>query len=164
MVGGQAEYQAPVDAREIVAAVNGPDERPEVVQLLANIHRDQERLDRLARLTGEEAIYRYYHQSFKVYTLQDTTELLLTALKELNPRDPPAFHPGFVELMDAGRGREFQMADNDHWHAATGPVVEAFFHARYFVQQASKYGHELTVPPSVLPYGWAALLELYGYR
>ena len=153
-----------IDARAIVAAMNGPDERPEAVQLLANIHRDQERLDRLASASGEEEIYRYYHQSLKVYGLQATTRILVEALTRLSPHDPPRFHAGFVDRVDAGTGREFEWSDNEHWHAATGPVVEAFFHARYFVQQASKYGHELQFPPSVLPYGWAALLELFELR
>lgn len=46
----------------------------------------------------------------------------------------------------------------------TRPIVEAFFHARFFVEMAVKYGSELTEPPQPMPGGWAALLYLYDLR
>ena len=45
----------------------------------------------------------------------------------------------------------------------TRPIVEAFFHARYFVEMAVRYAR-LDEPPSLLPSGYAALLCLYGLR
>jgi len=42
--------------------------------------------------------------------------------------------------------------------------LEAFFHAKYFLEMACKYGRELAEPPETLPSGWAALLCLYGMR
>jgi hypothetical protein len=39
-------------------------------------------------------------------------------------------------------------------------MVEAFCHARYFVEMAVTYGQKLTAPPRLLPSGWAALLHL----
>jgi hypothetical protein len=42
-------------------------------------------------------------------------------------------------------------------------VVEAFFHARYFLEMAVRYAH-LDSPPSLLPSGYAALLCLYQLR
>lgn len=41
---------------------------------------------------------------------------------------------------------------------------EAFFHARFFLKMAVKYGEELDEAPSTLPSGWAALLYLYNLR
>jgi hypothetical protein len=47
---------------------------------------------------------------------------------------------------------------------ATRPILEAFFHARYFLEMVCRYGRELAEPPSPLPSGWAAVLYLYGLR
>jgi hypothetical protein len=54
--------------------------------------------------------------------------------------------------------------DNRHWPEATRPIVEAFFHARYFLEMAVRYGRQLSVAPQLLPSGWAALLYLYRLR
>jgi len=44
------------------------------------------------------------------------------------------------------------------------PIIEAFQHARYFLDMTVKYGKELDEEPTMLPSGYAALLELYGIR
>jgi hypothetical protein len=41
-------------------------------------------------------------------------------------------------------------------------MIEAFFHALYFLEMMVKYGRILASPPRVLPSGWAAVLTLYG--
>jgi hypothetical protein len=61
-------------------------------------------------------------------------------------------------------GREFSQDDNAHWVERTAPIVEAFLHARYFLEMAAKYAVELEEPPQLMPSGWAALLSLYGLR
>jgi hypothetical protein len=55
------------------------------------------------------------------------------------------------------------MEDNQNWLAVTRPIVEAFFHARFFLEMAVKYGRELDSACS-LPTGWAAFLHLYDLR
>ena len=50
------------------------------------------------------------------------------------------------------------------WLAVTRPILEAFFHALYFLEMAVKYGKELKYPPNRLPSGWASLLYLYNLR
>jgi hypothetical protein len=42
-------------------------------------------------------------------------------------------------------------------------MVEAFFHARFMVEVAVKYGRELNQAPPILPSGWALLCP-YGLR
>ena len=54
--------------------------------------------------------------------------------------------------------------NNQNWLAVTRPMLEAFFHARYFLEMAVKYGKELDSPPQMLPSGWASLLYLYNMR
>jgi hypothetical protein len=44
----------------------------------------------------EDPIYRFYHQSFKVYYLQGTTERIVEALKALAPAG--RLHPWFLEI------------------------------------------------------------------
>ncbi len=72
-------------------------------------------------------------------------------------------HPWFVEIVWAGTGKAFQRADNERWLEVTRPILEAFFHARFFLEMAVRYG-DLEVPPNPLPSGYAALLYLFGMR
>ena len=73
-------------------------------------------------------------------------------------------NPWFLEIIQQGTRREFTIEDNQRWTEVTRPIVEAFFHARYFLEMAVRYGSRLGGPPRLLPSGWAALLELYGLR
>ena len=86
----------------------------------------------------------------------------IAALEGLRPGHP--LHPWFAQIVRAGTGREFTPDDNARWSDATRPVVEAFFHARYFLEMAVRYAGRFEAAPRVLPSGWAALLELYGLR
>ena len=56
-----------------------------------------------------------------------------------------------------------EVKDNANWTVVTRPIVEAFFHARYFLEMAVRYS-TLEEPPMPLPSGYAALLYLYGLR
>ncbi|MBL7077592.1 MAG: hypothetical protein ISS31_08975 [Kiritimatiellae bacterium] len=112
----------------------------------------------------EDPVYRFYHHSFKVYWLQSTTCEIAELLRSLAP-DQPVLDPFFEEILrDGAGGKEFQPEHNRDWLTHTRPFVEAFFHARYFLEMAVKYGKELTSPPAVLPSGWAAILCLYSLR
>ncbi len=110
----------------------------------------------------EDPIYRFYHQSFKVYALQGATERIVKALSELMP--DRRLNRWFMETVEAGTGKEFTMEVNQRWAAETRPILEAFFHARFFLEMACKYGRELESAPRMLPSGWAALLYLFDMR
>jgi hypothetical protein len=69
----------------------------------------------------------------------------------------------FREIVASGTGLRFEPAHNERWLLVTRPIVEAFFHARYFLEMAVRYA-SLEEPPRILPSGWAALLHLYGLR
>jgi hypothetical protein len=109
----------------------------------------------------EDPVYRFYHQSFKVYALQEKTREIVRVLTELVPDRP--LHRWFRDLVAAGTGKEFDPQHNADWTAVTRPILEAFFHARYFLEMAVRYAY-LKEPPNPLPSGYAALLELYGLR
>ena len=105
----------------------------------------------------EDAVYRFYSQSFKVYSLQKVTSKIVEILKSLNPDCD--LHPWFLQIVQEGTGKEFTMADNQRWTEATRPIVEASQHARYFLDMACRYKDAPEEQPS--PSGWAALLNLY---
>ena len=143
------------------------DLRPEVQELLATLKASAAALRQLRRACDdhwsyEDPVYRFYHQSFKVYALQETTTRIVEALEGLRPGHP--LHPWFTQIVRAGTGRTFAPDDNARWPEATRPVVEAFFHARYFLDMAVRYANRFESAPRMLPSGWAALLELYGLR
>ena len=143
------------------------DDRPAVEQLLASIKAALPELESLrARCRDhwgcEDGVYRFYHQSFKVYHLQGLTSEIVERLKALTPARP--LDAWFMAIVAEGTGKIFEMKDNRQWLPATRPIVEAYFHAQYFLEMVCKYGRELTAPPAFMPSGWAAVLCLYGLR
>lgn len=110
----------------------------------------------------EDYIYRFYHGSFKVYAVQAQTLEIVAALRALMPDLP--LNRNFEDIVKAGTGKRFSPEVNKVWEATTRPLLEAFFHARFFLEMAVKYGRELSEPPSPLPSGWAAVLYLYNIR
>lgn len=143
------------------------DDRPEVQTLFANLKTSiptlQKLLDECTSHWGyEDPIYRFYHQSFKVYALQETTMQIVTALQALAPQRQ--LNPWFLQIVKDGTGKTFESEHNRRWLEVTRPILEAFFHARYFLEMAVRYGQELKAPPRLLPSGWAALLYLYQLR
>lgn len=138
-------------------------------ELLANIKSHWSELDKLLKSMNahpvyEDLVYRFYHQSFKVYYLQEHTKEIVEALKSLAPSGA-TFSPMFEEIYQAGAsGKQFEMKHNQQWTEHTRVFLEAFFHAKYFLEMAVKYGKDLDTAPNVMPSGWAALLCLYDLR
>ena len=56
------------------------------------------------------------------------------------------------------------MEHNKRWAEVTRPMVEAFFHAKYFLEMSVKYGKEYEEIVFPIDSGWAAVLELYEIR
>lgn len=141
-----------------------PDERPDVIQLLKNLKRDLPALSALLEEchehNAEDAIYRFYHGSFKVYWLQDLTKRIVAQLRQVMPERE--LDPYFAQILSEGTGLTFAKEHNKRWLEVTRPMLEAFFHARYFLEMAVKYGRELDYPKCLLPSGWAALLYFYS--
>ena len=110
----------------------------------------------------EDLMYRFYHQSFKVYGLQLHTSNMVEVLRSLAPHLP--MNRWFEDIVKNGTGKVFRDEDNANWQNATRPILEAFFHARYFLEMICKYGKQLTEPPRIMPSGWASVLYLYNLR
>lgn len=143
------------------------DDRPSVQELFTNLKRALPELEKLLEQmsnhwTYEDAIYRFYHSSFKVFSVQSSTLAIVEDLQKLAPERE--LNGDFLAIVRAGTGKSFSVADNKNWLPVTRPLLEAFFHARYFLAMAVKYGRELDRPPRCLPSGWAAFLYLYKLR
>lgn len=175
---------------EVFKEMEKPGDRPEVVELVANLKRTLPDLEKLLEEINdhwvyEDRIYRFFHQSFKVFDLQEHTLEIVEMLKGLTPKpdaerkrpkfyyyflmaeqpaQPPVLHPWFMEIIKSGTGKTFKLDDNQNWLSVTRPIVEAFFYAKYFLEMAVRYGKELEVAPRMLPSGWAAFLYLYDLR
>jgi hypothetical protein len=143
------------------------DDRPEVQTLFSNLKASMTALEKLleectSHWGYEDPVYRLYHQSFKVYGLQEATTKIVTTLYALSP--DRQMHPWFLQIVKDGTGKTFEREHNRRWLEVTRPIVEAFFHARYFLEMAVRYGKELKAPPRTLPSGWAAFLYLFELR
>jgi len=136
----------------------------ETAKLLQSIKDNLPALEQLRKATDdwEDVVYRFYHQSFKVHGAQSYTQAIVAKLQELAPHLP--LNPWFMQIVRQGTGREFAPSDNDQWTTVTRPMLEAFFHARYFLEMACEYGKGLESPPDVMPSGWAGVLYLYDLR
>ena len=143
-------------------------ERQELaVQLLSSIKQQLPKLEELlAQVEShwgiEDSFYRFYHQSFKVCRLQQTTREICDALQNLLPGR--TMNKWFCEIVADGSGSEFVLSHNHDWLPHTRPILEASFHARFFLKMAVKYGRELQSAPDSLPSGWAAVLYLFNLR
>lgn len=126
-------------------------------------------LEKVSGPSYEDRMYRFYHQSFKVYWLQEFTEEMVNILKSVSPNEKPepfqpCFDLFFEEIIKEGTGWKHTLDHNEKWTMVARPIVEAFLHCKYFIEMAVKYGKELDEAPNMLPSGWAALLELYNIR
>lgn len=138
------------------------------VALLASIKENLPRFERTLQVVNDEwvgvdLVYRFWHHSFKCYALQEHTSRIVADLELLVPAGSE-MHPWFREIVRSGTGLVFHRDHNDEWLSVVKPVVDAFFHARFLLEQVVRAGIELTDAPTWLPSGWAAVLELYQIR
>jgi len=135
--------------------------------LLDTIKANLPELERLLltfQFTYEDGIYRFYHHSFKVYHLQDCTARAVEIFKSIGQATGSLLCEWFELIVAAGTAVTWNPEHNKDWLLHTRPIIEAFLHAKYFLEMMIKYARELDESPSVLPTGWAAILELYSQR
>lgn len=124
---------------------------------------------------SEDFVYRFYHGSFKVYGMQSLTTDIMDLFREIAEQDLSLYFnksdDGRIKLngqlekiVSEGTGKTWDISHNHRWDEETRPIVEAFFHVRYFLQMMCKYGRELDEAPRCLPSGWASVLYLYRAR
>ena len=151
--------------------------QPETEYLKTRLQKDQLLLDTIKsrlpeleclrvpfQVMYEDGIYRFYHHSFKVCQLQDSTTRVVDIFKDIAKVTDNQLCEWFEQIVTAGTGLVWESNHNLNWTLHTRPIVEAFLHTKYFLEMMSKYGRELEAAPTMLPTGWAAILELYNQR
>ena len=123
-------------------------------------------LEELARELGEaeeDGVYRFYHDSNKVFCLQDPVKAAFTLIKEIGGEDdPPNFE--YARIVEAGTAHQFSETTNENWEAETKPILEAFWHTKYFINMMVKYAKELETVERLVQPGMAAVLYLFELR
>lgn len=136
------------------------------VNIKTNRDKAEKLLESITKYEGayEGYIYRFYHMSFKVYCFQEVTVKIVNLLKELDPKAEKFFCREFEEIINDGTGKVWEHDHNKDWTKHTRPIVEAFLHAKYFLEMVIYWTKQEKNPPKMIPQSWAALLELYNMR
>jgi len=136
-------------------------------KLLANIKKNKAEIEKLRdvfRRLEEDYVYRFYHQSFKVFGATGQIKQAKELFERLAPDSLP-LNDWFCSIADQAIGKQFDFAKtNQIWLVETRPILEAFWHSKYFLEQMLVAADELDESPSLLPSGWAAVLYLYDLR
>ncbi len=136
-------------------------------KLLANIKENTEEIEQLCkffRKLEEDYVYRFYHQSFKVFGAIDQVGQAKELFERLAPDSIP-LNKWFCLIAEAAIGKEFDFAKtNKIWLAETRSILEAVWHSKYFLEQMLVAADELEESPQLLPSGRAAVLYLYNLR
>ncbi len=116
----------------------------------------------------EDRIYRFYHYSFKVFYLQDSIDDIVAFLEKINPRPidyEPRLNKWFLDIIeDAKKEGGFKMSYNDNFPSHARPIVEAYFHCKYFVDMLESVATKDESPDGMISSSFAAILELYNLR
>ena len=92
--------------------------------------------------TEEDGVYRFYHGSNKVFFLQDPVKEAFTLINEIGGEsDPPNFE--YARIIGVGTAHQFSETTNENWEAETKPILDAFWHTKYFINMMVKYAKEL---------------------
>jgi hypothetical protein len=112
----------------------------------------------------ENGVYRFYHGSFKVFHLQGPVRKAFDLIKEIGGEDDSPLYD-YVAIVEAGAFHKFSRTTNDNWDAETRPILEAFWHTKYFVRMMVEYATKLDrIELAGMDYGLAAVLYLFQLR
>lgn len=112
----------------------------------------------------EDYIYRFYHQSFKVFGMQKSINEAVILFRKIAPQSI-LLNAWFAEIVNEALSKKFSIEKtNPNWTNETRCIPEAFWHCKYFLGQMSIHGKELETPPTFMPSGWASVLYLYNLR
>lgn len=126
-------------------------------ETLASIHRSIVGIE-------PELVYRYYHQSFKVFMFKEIIQFTKKTFEDLSP-DAKPLNDWFLAVVDYALEAEFNNeTTNKNWLLETRPILEALWHCKFFVEQMLSSADSLEEAPKMLPYDWAAVLYLYNIR
>ncbi len=108
-----------------------------------------------------DLFYRFYHQSFKFYRIQGFTVDWTEMFRELGGCP---LNKWYEQIVSEGTHKVFDLSHNENWLMHTRPILEAYFHARMFLDQMVWCAENMEEAAHVLPSPWAAVLYLYEKR
>lgn len=122
-----------------------------------------------------DSFYRFYHQSFKVLRIQAYTTKMVEVFHEIRDAvdwepEPKRWlpktrlNPWFLQIVEEGTGKEWEDRYNSDWLLHTRPLMEAYFHAKTFLDMMIACGENMEAVSTLLSSDWAAVLYLYNMR
>ena len=159
----------PIDIRNSITDDYFKDLNKKHDELLLNIKNNLPKLEELLEDISShwhacDYFYRFYHHSFKVYYVQGDTKKIVEMLKSLAPEGITKLNPLFEQIYKEGTDKVFKIEHNKDWLLHTRGMIEAFLHAKYFLELVIKNGKELEKAPDCLNSDWAAVLYFYNIR
>lgn len=122
-------------------------------------------LTRIRDVWGEEdKIYRFYHESFKVYDLQQYTVEMFELIRTIGDVKASELNPLFMQIIREGTDKHFDTSHNSRWGYETRPILEAFWHTKHMLEMMLTYGFSEEPSETVLSSGWATVLSIYRIR
>ncbi len=135
-------------------------------QLLSNIKKNRSRLDRslshIKKVEGD-LVYYFYHQSWDIFLYRSTLDTNKALFESFSPDKKP-LNSWFLSIYETAVGKKFNDSTNLKWKSETQPILDAYWHTRYFLEQMLIAVDELETAPEVLPRDWGAVLYLYNLR
>ena len=123
-----------------------------------------------AEADDENGVYRFYHHSNKIFHLQKLIKAGWKIIDKIgmSGQPPDYLHEWYIEIYLEGAILDFKEWMNSEWLKHTRPILEAFWHTKYFIQMMFKYGQLLEPNSEELLQGmapdWAAVLYLFELR
>ncbi len=153
---------------EVLAEINSAHERRHKLgeELLTNIKTRRPEIEaKLLWFKREEPdlVYRFYHQSFKVFIMTSLIKSANELFESLAP-ESTVLNSWYATITQTAISKKFDDETNQAWFEETLPVTQGFWHAKYFLEQMIASADELDEAPQMLPSGWAAVLYLYNLR
>jgi hypothetical protein len=141
--------------------------RSKAEALLANIKTQRAEIETLLtdyKREEPDLIYRFYHQSYKFFIMTDLVQRAVDLFKRLAP-EPTELNEWYGSMATEAVNKKFDWEKtNSIWLAETLPVLQGYWHSKYFLEQMRVAADELDAAPEILPSGWAAVLYLYNLR
>lgn len=135
--------------------------------LLASIKEQRAQIESLLSVYKQEEpdlVYRFYHQSYKFFLMVDLTRRAVDLFERLAP-ESTRLNDWFSSIAAEAVSKQFDWdKTNPVWLAETLPVLQGYWHSKYFLEQMLVAADELDSAPQILPSGWAAVLYLYNLR
>ena len=116
----------------------------------------------------QDLVYRYYHHSYKVYYIQGLTNKIVDFMVAVDPKPKEKrrenFDVRFLRILDDGTGHVFHVDHNHEWDKRARPMLEAFWHAKYCLQNMIRSAKEMEEAKGMLASGWAGVLSIFRMR